>query len=174
MEKFEVAKECILNANKICLVAHTHPDGDAIGSLGAMYHFLKEIGKEAYILITEFPEKYKFLQEEKEFEQNVTINECDLLICLDVSSDDRIDMGENVEVKANKTLVIDHHMNNKVTVDEKIIINVEMQLQNQYNLEPRTTYYMASAYAGQLGEGEPYTNCKRVIVIDILNFNYYI
>lgn len=61
----------------------------------------------------------------------------------------------------------------KVTVDEKIIINVEMQLQNQYNLEPRTTYYMASAYAGQLGEGEPYTNCKRVIVIDILNFNYY-
>lgn len=61
----------------------------------------------------------------------------------------------------------------KVTVDEKIIINVEMQLQNQHNLEPRTTYYMSSAYAGQLGEGEPYTNCKRVIVIDILNFNYY-
>ena len=61
----------------------------------------------------------------------------------------------------------------KVTVDEKIIINVEMQLQNQYNLEPRSTYYMASTYAGQLGEGEPYTNCKRVIVIDILNFNYY-
>ena len=61
----------------------------------------------------------------------------------------------------------------KVTVDEKIIINVEMQLQNQYNLEPRSTYYMASAYAGQLGEGEPYINCKRVIVIDILNFNYY-
>ena len=49
----------------------------------------------------------------------------------------------------------------KVTVDEKIIINVEMQLQNQYNLEPRSTYYMASAYAGQLGEGEPYTNCKK-------------
>ena len=61
----------------------------------------------------------------------------------------------------------------KVTVDEKIIINVEMQLQNQYDLEPRSTYYMANAYAGQLGEGEPYTNCKRVIVIDILNFNYY-
>ena len=61
----------------------------------------------------------------------------------------------------------------KVTVDERIIINVEMQLQNQYDLEPRSTYYMANAYAGQLGEGEPYTNCKRVIVIDILNFNYY-
>lgn len=38
----------------------------------------------------------------------------------------------------------------KVTVDEKIIINVEMQLQNQHNLEPRTTYYMASTYAGQI------------------------
>ena len=61
----------------------------------------------------------------------------------------------------------------KVTLDNSVIVNVEMQLQNQHNIEPRSTYYMASTYAGQLGEGEPYTNCKKVIVIDILNFNYY-
>ena len=61
----------------------------------------------------------------------------------------------------------------KVTLDNSVIVNVEMQLQNQHNIEPRSTYYMASTYAGQLGEGEPYTNCKKVIVIDILDFNYY-
>ena len=61
----------------------------------------------------------------------------------------------------------------KVTLDNSVIVNVEMQLQNQHDIEPRSTYYMASTYAGQLGEGEPYTNCKKVIVIDILNFNYY-
>ena len=61
----------------------------------------------------------------------------------------------------------------KATLDNNIIVNVEMQLQNQHNLEPRTTFYMASTYANQLAEGEPYTNCKKVIVIDILNFNYY-
>lgn len=61
----------------------------------------------------------------------------------------------------------------KVTLDNKVIVNVEMQLQNQHNIEPRSTYYMASTYSSQLGEGEPYTSCKKVIVIDILNFNYY-
>lgn len=61
----------------------------------------------------------------------------------------------------------------KVTLNNSVIVNVEMQLQNQHNIEPRSTYYMTSTYAGQLGEGEPYTNCKKVIVIDILNFNYY-
>lgn len=61
----------------------------------------------------------------------------------------------------------------KVTLDNKIIVNVEMQLQNQHNIEPRTTYYMASTYAQQLEEGDPYVKCKKVIVIDILNFNYY-
>lgn len=61
----------------------------------------------------------------------------------------------------------------KVTLNNSVIVNVEMQLQNQHNIEPRSTYYMTSTYAGQLGEGEQYTNCKKVIVIDILNFNYY-
>lgn len=61
----------------------------------------------------------------------------------------------------------------KVTLDNKIIVNVEMQVQNQYNIEQRSTYYMSSVYAHQIGENEPYTNCKKVIVINILNFNYY-
>ena len=46
----------------------------------------------------------------------------------------------------------------KVTLDNKLIVNVEMQLQNQHNIEPRTTFYMASTYVSQLGEGEPYNN----------------
>ena len=61
----------------------------------------------------------------------------------------------------------------KVTLDNKIIVNVEMQVQNQYNMEERSTYYMSRVFAQQLGENEPYINCKKVIAIDILNFNYY-
>ena len=61
----------------------------------------------------------------------------------------------------------------KVTLDSKLIVNVEMQLQNEHNIEQRTTYYMTSTYANQLGEGVAYANCKKVIVINILNFNYY-
>ena len=61
----------------------------------------------------------------------------------------------------------------KVTLDNRLIVNVEMQMQNQYNIEQRSTFYMASTYAKQLGEREGYENCKKVIVINILNFNYY-
>ncbi len=61
----------------------------------------------------------------------------------------------------------------KVTLDNQIIVNVEMQVQNQHNIEQRSTYYMTSVYSQQIGESEPYTNCKKVIVINILNFNYY-
>ena len=61
----------------------------------------------------------------------------------------------------------------KVTLDENIIVNIEMQLHNEYNMEQRSVYYMASTYAMQLGEGSPYTDCKKVIVINILNFIYY-
>ena len=61
----------------------------------------------------------------------------------------------------------------KVTLDNQIIVNVEMQVQNQHNIEQRSTYYMSRVYSQQIGENEPYINCKKVIVIDILNFNYY-
>lgn len=61
----------------------------------------------------------------------------------------------------------------KVTLDNKIIVNVEMQVQNQYNIEQRSTFYMASTYTQQIGEGEGYENCKKVVVINILNYKYY-
>ncbi len=61
----------------------------------------------------------------------------------------------------------------KVTLDNQIIVNVEMQVQNQHNIAQRSTYYMSRVYSQQIGENEPYINCKKVIVINILNFNYY-
>ena len=61
----------------------------------------------------------------------------------------------------------------KVTLDNNIIVNVEMQVQNQYNIEQRSTFYMASTYTKQIGEGEGYENCKKVVVINILNYKYY-
>ena len=35
---FKSASELIKRANTICLATHIRPDGDAIGSIGAMYH----------------------------------------------------------------------------------------------------------------------------------------
>ena len=47
MEVFEQIKGYINNANTIALATHVFVDGDAVGSVGAMYHMLKEMGKKA-------------------------------------------------------------------------------------------------------------------------------
>lgn len=61
----------------------------------------------------------------------------------------------------------------KVTLNNRIVVDVEIQMQNQHNMEQRSTFYLTSNYANSLKEGENYNNCKKSIVIDILNFNYY-
>ena len=61
----------------------------------------------------------------------------------------------------------------KVTLNDKVVVDVEMQVKNEHNLEKRDTYYLSSNYVNELKEGEPYSNCKKSIVINILNFSYY-
>ena len=61
----------------------------------------------------------------------------------------------------------------KVTLNDKSIVDVEMQMKNEHNIEQRDTFYLASNYVNELKEGEPYTKCKKSIVINILNFMYY-
>ena len=61
----------------------------------------------------------------------------------------------------------------KVTLNDRIVVDVEMQVKNEHNLEKRDTYYLSSNYVNELKEGEPYSNCKKSIIINILNFSYY-
>lgn len=50
------------------------------------------------------------------------------------------------------------------------IINVEMQLFNKYDTEKRTLFYWSKQYSGQLQEGQPYSQLKRCVTINILNY----
>lgn len=60
----------------------------------------------------------------------------------------------------------------KAETSNKEIINVEIQLKNQYNMIKRSLYYWSKLYEEQLGEGEDYSNLKRTVCINILNFKY--
>jgi len=55
-----------INAHqRFVITAHETPDGDAIGSECALYHALRQLGKEAYVLNADpIPEKYTFLDPE--------------------------------------------------------------------------------------------------------------
>ena len=58
-------------------------------------------------------------------------------------------------------------------INGKEIIEVEMQVQNQYNMDKRSSTYITKIYSDQLKEGDSYVEVKKVAVINILNFNYY-
>ena len=51
----------IKNSNTILLLTHENPDGDAVGSLMAFYHMLKEKKKKVDVIIPMIPETFLFL-----------------------------------------------------------------------------------------------------------------
>lgn len=119
MENFKLAKKMIEEAETICISAHLRPDGDAIGSLGAMYNALKENGKKVTWLLPTKTNRFDYLNIEavKSFPDK----EYDLLISLDTSDEKRMNILEEDIKKAKKILVIDHHKNNSIKADLKIV-----------------------------------------------------
>lgn len=54
--------------------------------------------------------------------------------------------------------------------DNDELIDIEMQLLNNYDIEKRTLYYWARRYASQLKKGHSYKELKKCVTINILNY----
>ena len=61
----------------------------------------------------------------------------------------------------------------KAYVNEDTIIDIEMQVKNEYNITERSILYLSKLVAGQMEVGEDYTKLKKSISIIILLFNYF-
>lgn len=105
---------------KIALVAHSRPDGDAIGSCLALKFFLEKRGHTAEVLAPdEFPDFLNWMTgSDKVFIRQKNPKTCfailaasDLICCLDFNALKRIDqLGEDIAKLHNKKLLmIDHH-----------------------------------------------------------------
>ncbi len=121
MEVFEQIKGFIDRANTIAVAAHIHADGDAVGSVGAVYHMLKEMGKQVYMVLPNLESTYGFLPNIEDKVEEVPLEQYDLLICLDASTIDRMNINLQDMAKAKKIVVIDHHMNNTIDADAKFV-----------------------------------------------------
>lgn len=108
------------HADKIVIVAHVAPDGDAIGSSLGMLHFLESQEKTVNILVPNaFPDFLKwmpgskdilFYDRYKEFADKL-IAEADIVCCLDFNAANRIDrMKDAVKASNAKKILIDHHL----------------------------------------------------------------
>lgn len=121
----QTLEKMISEARKISIVTHQKPDGDAMGSSIALYHFLKMCGKDSVriILNDRHPEYLDFLTDDLEhggiilFQEmqetaEVLLKDSDLIFCLDFNAFHRADKMEHVlsASKARKIL-IDHHLN---------------------------------------------------------------
>ena len=87
------------------------------------------------------------------------------------------DLITSVEIKntdLNKGYIEDKfsRLDVKATTSNEEIINIEIQLKNEYNRIKRSLYYWSKLYSEQLNEGEDYSILKRTICINILNFKY--
>jgi len=119
LRNFHKIKAQIDKAERICIIPHVNPDGDAIGSSLALYLLLKEKGKDVNVVsANKFPDFLAWMKGSEEIiirskgakKANAVIDAADLIFMLDFNAKSRMELLENkvVESKATKIL-IDHH-----------------------------------------------------------------
>lgn len=107
-------------AEKIVIVSHISPDGDAIGSSLGLWHFLCSQDKTAHVIVPNaFPDFLKWMpgskdillyDHYKDFADSL-IAEADVICCLDFNAIHRIDaMGDAVLASPARKILIDHHL----------------------------------------------------------------
>ena len=109
----------IEGSQKILLHCHISPDGDSIGSTLAMYHALKNMGKDVTAIWGDSGpvQQFSFLPGFNEIVNKhyfeVGPENFDLFIIQDSASIDRISMKDKMFFPSSmKTVIIDHHVSN--------------------------------------------------------------
>lgn len=117
----------IENTNKVAVLTHTNPDGDAIGSSLALALALVKIGIDAQVIIPDgLPDFLRWLpgiersttfayKQEKAMQ---IIEEADLIFCLDFNDPKRLNgVEEFLHKSAARKILIDHHQEPKDFTD---------------------------------------------------------
>ena len=73
------------------------------------------------------------------------------------------------QLESNKLGILDL----KAKVDEEAIVNIEIQIINRYNMIERTLFYWSGLYYNVLQKGADYKEIKKVIAINILDYNEF-
>lgn len=118
--KPELIASKITEAKSIVITSHYNPDGDAIGSCLALYHYLAALGKKSQVLIPNgIPEFLMWMKDADKImiyeahpgKSQKIIEQADLIFCLDYNAFSRTRYSEQqlLDSKAYKIL-IDHHL----------------------------------------------------------------
>lgn len=102
----------LLRARTVVLSTHINPDGDALGSMIALYLFLQSRGKQVQMWLDDnLPAMYSFLPElDKIVRPPATPLQVDLFVVLDAGDASRT--GASAVSYRGRSLNIDHHLSN--------------------------------------------------------------
>jgi phosphoesterase RecJ-like protein len=121
MENINELKGLLNIPKDIVIVSHRNPDGDAIGSSLALFHYLNQYGHAIKMIVpSEYPDAFAWMSKVEDIiiydsEQETSeelISKAELIFCLDFNSLDRIDrVGELIAANTQcKVAMIDHHL----------------------------------------------------------------
>ena len=111
----EILKQ-IQKAEKIVILTHESPDGDAVGSSLAMKLIIEKLEKTADVIIPEYSRLFNFLPSAEDIMIDSEIKNYDLAISVDCATLKRMAKKEYFE-NAKSTIVIDHHGSNTMYGD---------------------------------------------------------
>lgn len=118
----------ITQAKHVLIVPHQNPDGDALGAVTAIIHWLQELNIEhtAYSS-TDIPNQHNYLPHLDNFTQDESIwnsGEYDLMIVLDTGDLRRAGIDEHIKKLTNRPFIIniDHHPTNENFGDLNLVI----------------------------------------------------
>lgn len=126
MEKITELIDIVEDAKNIVILTHVDPDGDAIGSCLALYNYLNEyfeyknISKEINVVLKNQPERFNIIKSFDQIKDEYN-GDIDLLIIVDLNNPERLGSYKSLVEKANKILVIDHHIGEPKFADYAII-----------------------------------------------------
>lgn len=107
---FREIAEAIKANQSFALYPHTNMDGDAIGSSAAICLALRQLGKDAWIIIDEeVPDNLMFLAEGLVTEDKEFACTADMAFCVDSGALDRIGERASLFKAAKRSVCIDHH-----------------------------------------------------------------
>ena len=73
------------------------------------------------------------------------------------------------ETQENKEGILDI----KATLNNNIIVNIEMQVRNEHNMIDRSLYYWSKLYSKSLSKKQDYIETNKTIAINILDYNIF-
>lgn len=118
-EDIKATKSLLSTPQKIVIIPHKNPDGDAIGSTLGLWHYLKSIDQDAVVIApNNFPKFLKWMpgqeeivifEDDKERAQKY-ITDASLIFTLDFNHLSRVGfMQESLEAAEGTFIMIDHH-----------------------------------------------------------------